>query len=626
MDNFWLHCAKIVGTPTAKSGSWVHTFSPTDENKMTQRGHLLVAIGLNNFNGLGDLAAIGKEIVSRLQEEYYGDLADTAFNQLKKTITKVIAEAVEGSEFDLNIAAAVVIGNYLYGVMSHGGRLLLFRQQQIVPLLVNEENGSGFLQEGDIFLLGTEEFFRLVKEEILQAALKTGRPEEIMETLAPFIHGQPSGSSAAVIFRILRKETEIKNNQTIVSSPKESVISSEEAGWQPHFNFKGKWLGMIIWLDEFFKRKIIYLQSGKEKTSRSQKMMFLVALLLLVVLAVSVFFGMKQRRSSGENLEVTALIQQAQEKKEEGEALLTLNPVKAQQSLQEADRILQTIESLDNPPSEAIALKNEINNLLTGSIKEHQVQGEVFFDLELIKAGAAGNKLVLSNDQLFILDKNQKAVYGLGVNDKKSSILFGGEKIEGANFLAEANGTVYAFTNDGIIKGGKIPEVKIAKDNDWGEMADFKAFTGSLYLLDKKGEIWKYPAIEGGFGNKQSWLKTATDFGQAASLTIDGSLWVLSQDGKISKFLQGQKENISLSGLAKGLSSPTVIFTDFEAKNFYVLDKGNSRIVIFAKSGEYQSDYNWSEIGQANDMVVQEAGKKIFLLIGSKIYQLGINL
>ena len=86
MDNFWLHCAKIVGTPTSKSGSWVHTFSPTDENKLIQRGHLLVAIGLNNFNGLGDLAAIGKEIVSRLHEEYYGDLTATAFNQLKKTI------------------------------------------------------------------------------------------------------------------------------------------------------------------------------------------------------------------------------------------------------------------------------------------------------------------------------------------------------------------------------------------------------------------------------------------------------------------------------------------------------------------------------------------------------------
>jgi len=626
MDNFWLHCAKIVGTPTAKSGSWVHTFSPTDENKMAQRGHLLVAIGLNNFNGLGDLAAIGKEIVSRLHEEYYGDLTDTAFNQLKRTVDKVVTEAAEGSEFELNIAAVTVVGVYLYGVMSHGGQLMLFRDQQVLPLLVNEEKGSGFLQEGDIFLLGTEEFFRLIKEEILQAALKTGKPEEIMEILAPFIHGQPSGSSAAVVFRALRQETEVKNNQEIISSPKESFSRPEKVSWQPRFHFKDKWLGIIVWLDEFFKRKIIYLQGSKEKSSRSQKMIFFVALLLLVILVVSVFFGMKKRSSSGENLEVTALVQQAQEKKEEGEALLTLNPTKAQQLLQEANKILQTIEGSENLPLEVIILKNELNNLLAGSIKEHQVQGEVFFDLELIKAGAVGDKLILSNDQLFILDKNQKAVYGLGVNDKKSSILFGGEKIEGANFLAEANSVVYAFTNNGIIKGGKIPEVKIAKDNDWGEIVDFKAFTNSLYLLDKKGEIWKYPAIEGGFGGKQSWLKTNTDFSQAASLAIDSSLWVLNQDGKIFKFLQGQKENVNLSGLTKDLSNPTVIFTDFEAKNLYVLDKGNSRIVIFTKSGEYQADYNWSEIGQVNDMVVQESGKKIFLLIGSKIYELGINL
>lgn len=625
MDNFWLHCAKIVGTPTSKSGSWVHTFSPTDEEKLAKRGHLLIAIGLTNFNGLGDLAAIGKEIVSRLHEEYYGDLSETAFNQLKKMVDKVIQEAEEGSEFDLDISAVGVVGSYLYGMIKHNGRLIMFRQNQIIPLFTNEENGSGHLQENDVFLLGTEEFFRLVNEETINTALIASNPEEMVEILAPFVHGQPDGSSAAIVFRIFKKEPEDKNNQQVITAVKEPIVAREKIIWWPKINWKEKFTKIIIWFDDFFKRRIIYLQSKEGKTSRSGRSMFTVALVLLVILAISVFFGMKQRKNSGGNLQTTVLLQQAKERKEEGKALLTLNPTKAQQLLQESENLLNEIENSGDFSQEAVDLKNELNNLLANSIKEHQVQGQVFFDLELIKAGAIGNKLILNGDQIIILDKNQKAVYGLGIKDKKSTILFGGEKIEGANLIAEANGTIYALTSKGILQGGKIPELKIETDSDWQEIIDFKGFNGSLYLLDKKGEIWKYSPIEGGFSNKESWLKTATDFSQATSLAIDGSLWVLNQDGKINKLLQGQKENLTLTGLKKPLANPNIIFTNFETEKLYVLDRGNSRVVIFNKTGEYQSEYDWSDINQASDMIISESEKKIFLLIGSKIYELEIN-
>jgi len=48
-------------------------------------------------------------------------------------------------------------------------------------------------------------------------------------------------------------------------------------------------------------------------------------------------------------------------------------------------------------------------------------------------------------------------------------------------------------------------------------------------------------------------------------------------------------------------------------------------VVVFNKAGEYQSEYSWSEIQNATEMVVWEAGKKIFLLIGSKIFELGLR-
>ena len=93
MNKFALDFAKIVGTPTENNGAWVHIFPPQklevvqlDSEKLAKRGQLFVVVGLKNFTGSGEMMVLGKEIISRLQEEYYGDLTASAFDQLKKAI------------------------------------------------------------------------------------------------------------------------------------------------------------------------------------------------------------------------------------------------------------------------------------------------------------------------------------------------------------------------------------------------------------------------------------------------------------------------------------------------------------------------------------------------------------
>ncbi|MBM3205841.1 hypothetical protein FJZ41_03285, partial [Candidatus Shapirobacteria bacterium] len=528
MENFGLLSAKIVGTPTEKSGSWVHTFSPSDEEKRTQRGQLLAVIGLNNFRGEQELAAVGKEIVSRLQEEYYGQLADDAFTQLKNTVEKVAQEAKSGTEFELNLGTVVVVGNRLYGVMSQGAQLLILRQEQMLPLFTGEETGSGYLQNQDVFLLGTEEFFRLVKAEMIQAALKASHPQEAVEILAPAIHGQPDGSSAAIVFRVFSQEKDLQK----AAIPPEPAVS-EKKTFKLGFNLKEKLFGLVAFMDDRLKKRLVYLQKNKEKSSRSPKTLMSVAVILLVILGVSVFFGMRQRKNLGLSTQAVSLLEQAQAKKEEGESLLGLNPAKSQQLLLEAQGLVLEIEKLGGQSEEFLQFKQDLEILLATAIKEFQVEGEVFFDLELIKSGAQGQDLLLVKDQIIIFDKEGQAVYSLGVQDKKSTILFGHEDLKEGSFLAEARDKFYVFTSQGILEGGKLPTMKIEADEEWGQIKGLKGFTGSLYLLDGQGEIWKYPPIEGGFGNKQAWLKNKADFSQAVSWAIDGSIWVLNQNGTV---------------------------------------------------------------------------------------------
>lgn len=621
MENFKLHSAKIVGTPTGKSGSWVHAFSPTDPQKLSQRGHLLAVIGLDNFIGEGELAAVGKEIISRLHEEYYGQLTTKAFDQLKKTINKVTQEINESGDLNLNLGAVVVINNLLYVVMSHGSQLKLLRQGQIKTIFSGEETGSGYLKNEDVLLLGTEEFFRLVNQEIISSALAGSSPEEAVEILAPAIHGQADGSSAAIVFKISALVKEATAKAPLAA---EETITQEKRSFELGRKFKEKIISLIVAADEGLKKRMISLKNNKEKNFRSQRTLFSVALILLVILGVSVFFGMKQRRGSDLTGQAAVLLNQAQAKLEEGEALKTLNPAKSQQLLTEAQDLVEEIEKLGGQSKDFLKFKEELNQLLASFLREHEIEGNLFFDLELIKAGAEGKNLLLADERLIVLDEKQTAVYEIGLVDQKSTILFGGEKIQGVDLIAQAGDNFYVLTDGGLLKGGKLPEIEIKKDGDWGKIVDMEGFSDNLYLLDSQGEIWKYPAIEGGFGEKQKWLQQETDFSSAVSLTVDGSLWVLTKDGQILKFLQGQKDFFVLSGLNKPLFEPSMIFTDFDSQNLYVLDKGNSRVVVFSKNGEYQAEYHWSELNQAQDLAVVEAEKKIFCLLGSKIYLMEI--
>jgi hypothetical protein len=108
-------------------------------------------------------------------------------------------------------------------------------------------------------------------------------------------------------------------------------------------------------------------------------------------------------------------------------------------------------------------------------------------------------------------------------------------------------------------------------------------------------------------------------------MTIDGALWILKSEGTILKYIRGVKEAFGVAGLSKPFSGPVAAWTDSDQEHLYVLDKGNSRVVVLAKSGEYDSEYVWEGITDVSGILVREKEKKIFLLAGSKIYEIEIR-
>jgi len=607
-----LEVVKIVSAPIWGNWSQVHLFTPEEEEKLQNRGQIFAVFSLKSLT-LGseeEIASVGKEIISRFHEEYYGFLEDTAFNQLKKAHQQVLKEILP--EAKVEIVSAALVENVSYLGITGLGKIILYREGKTGFVLQGEgENllrtASGFLKPGDIFILGTKSFFEIVSFSTIKTALESGSAQRAGEILTPLVLGKENGLASALILEVKKEEGLLRESQTLVTQPQ-----------------RGREIRKTL-VDLFSKIKKVIIQPPPEKPKKSY---FTVALILLLILGVSMVFGSKQRKKQEQEKKIEMVLEQVRAKKEEGEALLSLNPVKAREILKEAEGILAQIEKEKIVSPKLEEVKKELKNSLDSVLKEYAVEAKLFFDLELIKKEAKGVDMVLAGEKLVILDNQNLAVYSLGVKDKKAAILAGGEQIKDCLKIATFGGKIYILTPQGVLEGrlGENERLKLVveKGKDWEEVKDLAIFADNLYLLDKK-EIWVYPASAGGFGGKRSWLKNPADFSQAEKMVIDGAIWVLKKDGGLEKYLRGSKENFGVEGLDKPFSPPLSFYTSPNEEKLYILDKGNSRVVVLEKNGQYHSQYKNPQIANAWVLVVWEKEGKIFLLAGSKIYEIALK-
>jgi len=643
MKKFLLETAKIVGTATDQAWSQVHAFSPTESEKLTKRGQLLAVISLTNVTEEVEVVAAGKEVISRLHEEYYGRLEEKAIDQLKKTLEQILAETK--GEAEVEIEAAALVGETIYFAVLGKGKILVRRKGKIANVLSGEEKkvvvASGRVASEDIFLLGSQKFFSLLAEGAIKAALSADSANRVAESLTPMVHGQEEDGAAAAA--VLKLESAFEEEPEVVTPP---APPSKEKRALPAFGrqhlgmaVKEKLAGglrgimkigqlFLFKVEKKLKRRAIYL-SGEEKEKRKpQRTLMTVAVILLILLVVSVALGARQRSRRKEGGQATVILREAQKRKDEGEALIDLNPIRARQLLLEARYLIEEI-SPEEVDQTVLDFQAELEESLALVMREHEVEPKVFFDLVLVKDEARGDDLAVSGGEMIIFDKNKRAIYSLDITKPQSAILVGGESLADGKQVAAFLPKIYLLTERGILefdKETKRQNMVVEADEEWEEIVDFRAFGGNLYLLDKQGEIWKYPGVEGGFGAYRRWLKgEAPDFSDAVGMTIDGSVWVLKAEGTILKFTQGGRDHFAISGLDQPLANPAAIFTDDDQENLYVLDKGNSRVVVINKSGEYHSQYRWEGMGEVTHLMASEEEKKIMLLAGNKIFEIEIK-
>jgi len=167
---------------------------------------------------------------------------------------------------------------------------------------------------------------------------------------------------------------------------------------------------------------------------------------------------------------------------------------------------------------------------------------------------------------------------------------------------------------------------KLPSENS--DLKYFASFFPNLYFWNKEsGQIAKYKYLgKDKWSAPESWLKKKTE-GEVKSMSVDGDIWLLKQDGTIEHYLSGQLLNILSLKTFPFLKNPTKIIAPVGLPYLYILDQEEKRVIIVNKTnGNILKQYQSEEFDNLKDFTVSSSGQTIYLLNGLKIYKIEIRL
>jgi hypothetical protein len=615
--------AKLTGTSVGLGWVQAHEFTPDDPIKFQLRGSLHVVISMGRTGDGIDLIASGREILGRLHGEYYGNNEGGAFNSLKNAVEKIMKEF--GSKWgEIEIAAASVVGDVVYSVGGGGGGVMILRDGSLATILESLTGqtviASGYPKKGDKIILGTRAFFKNISQGVIKAALSSPSSADAVDLLAPVIHSLENSGDIGAIVMDFKAKTFLNESQ--ISKP----LSVEQKKFEIKISPKIK-----EWLNKFkfnLPQKNIYVrqETADEVSPQSKKMTFTIAIILLVLLGISIGFGIRQKNINNLKNKYQGILKQAENDIDQAISLASINLDKSRQLFADSEQKINQIDSMKVKDPGIEILRKKINESRAAILGEYLVKPDMFLDLTLLSSGFTGRAISYSGGQISIMDSTGSRIIGVDVSTKKSKVIAGPSVISSASDLASYEDRVFALETDGIYEVGGGSQKVINKT--WSGDALIAAFAGNIYVLDKSGGmIYRYAGIGNSFGDKQNWLAAGTNvnFTNVRQIAIDGTIYTLYPNSKILKFSQGSPLNFNVKGAIPEIGNIDAISGGPDNTYVYLLDKAGGRVVVTDKKGVYKAQYADQLISSAINLVVSEVDKKIILLTGDKLYSIDIK-
>lgn len=363
---------------------------------------------------------------------------------------------------------------------------------------------------------------------------------------------------------------------------------------------------------------------------KSPRKVIIALLTIIVVLGLTITIRISQKKSSEieqSMIQQLATVRGALQRSDE--LLLQGDRKGANEALVAAEKVVNKVfnEASDELRSQAKFLKADIESKKLQAENAFQSQSEIIADLSAKHPGIEVLGMEYLRGNLFAYDTTSiyKTIRSIVENGIEITTQ---EALLSSAVRPEQDTLLFLTSTPRIIeyRNGVTTPMNTA-DKVWQKGVDLDTFGSRyIYILDPvQNQIWRYERRRADYSERNAYNKNA-DLSRAVSMSIDGSIFILSDDGSIQKLFRGEKQEYSFRDL------PSLAFTGKNLRLYttptsgflYILDPDHRRILIFQKGDRfatYKKQVLFDDISNAVDFYIHDSGQRANIITPEKIYE-----
>lgn len=170
-------------------------------------------------------------------------------------------------------------------------------------------------------------------------------------------------------------------------------------------------------------------------------------------------------------------------------------------------------------------------------------------------------------------------------------------------------------------------------DVTWHSGVDLGTYSNKIYILDPaSNQIWRYTRGTDSYSTAQAYFSSEQDLEGAVSISVDGSVWVVKEDGSLLRYFAGEPVEYSINKApVTSMEGASRVYTELEINQVYVLDPNDQRLFIFDKSSKnddltYNAQYVFEGLDEALvDFYLDKDRNVLVFLTDRAVYELSFE-
>jgi hypothetical protein len=205
--------------------------------------------------------------------------------------------------------------------------------------------------------------------------------------------------------------------------------------------------------------------------------------------------------------------------------------------------------------------------------------------------------------------------------------------LDGADFPRYQT-TVYQTTGNGMMEviGGQSTSMKTEDPAGWIAGKDMKSYLRFMYVLSpENNQIYKYERLSNRYAAPSEYNVNG-ELSDALDMAIDGSVYVLKEDGQVVKLLRGETQPYTIRNAPDGLLTHATKIFKIPESNVYFLDPVRARVIIVTDGGpagdaSYVKQYVLESegVGELIDLFVDPDETRLYVSDEKRIYAVDLS-